>query len=92
MARARAISGARWLHFVVYAAACGMRPRVGSADGRGGMLGRAAGARMLRRAARAHAWGVRVTGDACWGMLQAPARGVRDALMAGLLPQNKKKR
>ena len=53
----------------------------------GGMLGHAAGARMLRRAACAHTRGARVTGDACWGMLQAPARGARGALMTGLLPQ-----
>ena len=54
---------------------------------RGGMLGHVARARMLRHAACAHAWGARVTGDACWGMLQAPARGARGALMTGLLPQ-----
>jgi len=53
------------------------------------MLGHAAGARMLRHAACAHAWGARVAGDACWGMLQAPARGARGALVTGLLPQKK---
>ena len=56
---------------------------------RGGMLGHAPRARMLRHAASAHAWGARVTGDACWGMLQAPARGARGALMTGLLPHKK---
>ena len=59
------------------------------ARGERGWPGRHAGAsgtRMLPHAACAHACGARVAGDACWGMLQAPARGARGALMTGLLP------
>ena len=55
---------------------------------------------MLRHAACARAWGAWMTGEACWGMLQAPAccgmlqapgRGARGALMAGLVLQKKRR-